>query len=65
MTKRVVNPKSLRGGVPSSILGSRMPARRSAPVTFLTIGDGVGRPPITTNPPRKPLNLALLGLKRG
>lgn len=59
-----INPKSLKGGVPSTRTSSRMPARFSASPIIGSVGSNQAQPPITFKPPRKPLNLTLLGLKK-
>lgn len=64
MTPKRINPKSVRGGVPSSLTGPRMPARFSASPIIGAVGSNQAVPPITFKPPRKPLNLTLLGLKK-
>ncbi len=63
MTK--ISDKSLKGGVPSGFLRSRMPARLSASPIIGAVGSNQAQPPITFKPPRKPVNLTRLRLKRG
>jgi hypothetical protein len=59
-----INHKSLKGGVPSGMTGPRMPARFSASPIIGAVGSNQAQPPVTMLPPRKPLNLTLLGLKK-
>lgn len=60
MTKRI-NPKSLKGGI---LQGStvKMPRRFSASIVAMDVGGSSQK--VTMLPPRRPLNLQLLGLKK-